>query len=527
MDTAEQFKEHLKKAAAEKYRTESETAATDSEPLVGQIASAYEKIRSVLDYRETNSLRRYAIERYLIRTFRPEHNRALGERLIKELILAEYLPSNLSGKKIIEQVDEIIRRYRALYQNLSARTGVEEKYSILREVIAIASAEIENAVGLHKTDFIILKNFRGQIWEELKPDLPTDSNARALLKNRLLLAEAKSLLEADDAMLRLILLSEFVPGWTELDPATVNSIPDLKSIVKTINAYLADTERNRLSNLLQPVTPPYTVLIDLIRKNPGDFENILAEERLIGENCRQIINQKNLFLANNLSRSVVRSIGYLLLTKSILAIAVEIPYDLAVAGTVHYLPLIVNLLFPPILLLILTRSVQIPKTANTTKIITTLKNVLNKDDCKIIPENLAGQLVIPPYRRPFVTFALTFSVGIALGLVLLALYGLHFSIVSMLLFVFFISVVSFLAYRISQNARRLAMIPQREQTWNIFVDFFSLPFLQMGKWFTEKLAKANIFLLMIDLLIESPLKKLLEFMEIWIRFVRQKKQEIG
>lgn len=532
MDSTDRFRENLVKSATIKDKAVAQKSSATSEPpkgepLVGQIASAYEKIRGILDYREAASLRRYAIERFLIRSFRPDGHRELGARLLKELTLAEYISSDQATQDKADRITEIIKRAQGLYHNLARITSAQEKYGILRQVAAIASAEIERLIGGHESDYVVLARFQSQIWGELEPILPAESANRHVLKNRLLIAEAKTLLEADSPMLQLLLLQEFIPGWSELDSATIKTHPELKTVIHTIDAYLADPETNRLANLIQPISPPYSVLIDLSRSDASELEKLYKQETLLAESARQIINHKNQHLAQNLARSVVRSIGYLLLTKSILAIILEIPYDAAISGQIHYLPLIVNLLFPPLLLLGLTSPVQIAGSGNTAKIISILKKILFEPEIRLLSDETKEQLVEPPRHKPATTLALTASIGIALGVVLLILYLINFSWVSMLLFVLFISLVSFLAYRITQNARRLSMIPQREKWWQILVDFFSLPFLQMGKWLTEKLAKANVFLLLIDLLIEAPLKKLLEFLEIWIRFVRQKKQEIG
>ncbi|MFH1536657.1 MAG: hypothetical protein ABID45_01570, partial [Patescibacteria group bacterium] len=59
-----------------------------------------------------------------------------------------------------------------------------------------------------------------------------------------------------------------------------------------------------------------------------------------------------------------------------------------------------------------------------------------------------------------------------------------------------------------------------------FIDFFSLPILKVGQWISLNFAKINIFVFVLDFIIEAPLKLVFEVLEDWFSFVREKKEEI-
>ena len=58
------------------------------------------------------------------------------------------------------------------------------------------------------------------------------------------------------------------------------------------------------------------------------------------------------------------------------------------------------------------------------------------------------------------------------------------------------------------------------------VDFFFMPILSLGKFFSSEIAKLNFFIFIFDFIIEAPFKLIFEVDEEWISFVRKRKEEI-
>jgi len=53
-----------------------------------------------------------------------------------------------------------------------------------------------------------------------------------------------------------------------------------------------------------------------------------------------------------------------------------------------------------------------------------------------------------------------------------------------------------------------------------------LPFLKVGQFVSEKISKINIFVFILDFIIEAPFQVFLEVIEDWFAFLKQKKEEI-
>ena len=120
-------------------------------------------------------------------------------------------------------------------------------------------------------------------------------------------------------------------------------------------------------------------------------------------------------------------------------------------------------------------------------------------------------------------YTLTFMV--TLSLIYEGLSYIDFNLISMSVFVFFVSIVSFFSYRIRQIVN-LYRLEEKEGVLTPIIDFFFMPILSLGKFFSGGLARLNFLIFVFDFLIEAPFKLIFEVVEEWISFVRKRKDEI-
>ena len=107
----------------------------------------------------------------------------------------------------------------------------------------------------------------------------------------------------------------------------------------------------------------------------------------------------------------------------------------------------------------------------------------------------------------------------------MALAALHFNIVSQGIFIFFVALVVFFAYRIRQSTKDYEILNRQGALEPVF-DFLFLPILRAGHMLSREIARLNVLLFFFDFILEAPLKVIFEVVEEWIRFVRVKKEEI-
>jgi hypothetical protein len=168
-----------------------------------------------------------------------------------------------------------------------------------------------------------------------------------------------------------------------------------------------------------------------------------------------------------------------------------------------------------------------PNEENTAKIVDGINQIFFKEakgDDKI-------KLRKPSRRRGAIknsifgiVYAVTFF--ISFGVVVWLLGKLNFSWISIIIFMFFLAFVSFFTIRIRKSTKELIVIEPKESIFSLFSDFFYVPVIAVGKWLSEKFSKVNVFVFVLDFIIEAPFKMFVEITEEWTRYVKERKDEI-
>jgi hypothetical protein len=224
-------------------------------------------------------------------------------------------------------------------------------------------------------------------------------------------------------------------------------------------------------------------------------------------------------LNSSINRGVVRSVIFLVITKFILGIALEVPYDYMTVGYIQWMPLIINLLFPPVYMLILRFTMYLPDQANTTALTSEIDRILFQPPNKVI--------VRPPrkfsmgYRLFYALVILAVFYGVGAGLL-----SLGFNWLQLVIFFVFVSGASFLGFRLNRLIRDIEIIASHQNLITILRDFLYMPFVIVGQWVTEKYQKINIVSRALDMFVELPLKSLLHIVRQWTNFISGEKDRM-
>ena len=230
-------------------------------------------------------------------------------------------------------------------------------------------------------------------------------------------------------------------------------------------------------------------------------------------------------LQGKIRRATIYSIISIFITKIFIARIVEIPIDQYFGLSLDYTAMAINILFPPLFLLVFVLSAKTSTTENFQRVLMEVmkiaKGTQNQETYEISPARKK--------RTAFRTIAYMMyllSFFISFGVIVWVLQKLHFSVFSIVIFLMFISLVSFAGTKIRQRARELMIGEEREGFWHGIFDFFSLPIVQVGKWLSGKIAKYNIIVLILMFLIEIPFQIFIEFIDQWRSFLKEQKEKI-
>jgi len=236
-----------------------------------------------------------------------------------------------------------------------------------------------------------------------------------------------------------------------------------------------------------------------------------------------IIGAKNRQIRARVVRSLVRGIFFILLTKVILALIIELPYEARYLGEVNYMALIINIILPVLLMIISGLFIRLPKFDNTKTIIHILEDIILKGE---LPTRKL--LTLKAERgNAYVLFNLIYTLlSLAIiGLVIWGLLSLGFNIISIILFFIFISFVSFLTFRIRNTARELEVKTTEDTLISGVLSFVLLPFVVIGKYLSDRWSQYNVTLFFWDFIVEAPFKSIIGVFEAWLSFTREKREE--
>ena len=273
--------------------------------------------------------------------------------------------------------------------------------------------------------------------------------------------------------------------------------------------------------------PPFLILLEILKTKPKEAVNILQNRNKLWSEVEYTCRQKYQQIGQRLKNLAIKAFVYIFLTKMILVLILEYPASLYFYNEVNISAIVINSIVPPLLMAFIVLFFRLPGEENTRNIFQRIIDIINID--KSFETQIAYVPKKPKIRRPVLILGFTifysFTFIITLMLIYELLLLLNFNLISQVIFIFFVSVVTFFSYRIKQivNEYRLQ---EKESILAPLADFFFMPILSLGKFFSQEIAKLNFFIFIFDFLIEAPFKLVFEVVEEWISFVRQRKEEI-
>lgn len=491
-------------------------------PLVSELASWYEKLRNALEYQEEEVILRAAIARILRRRIvLGKKNEPIAEPLIRELIWAKYFPENTIPQKLIKEVQERIDLY------LQLRDLVYQKHKISHATVddwinQLMSSDIENLLQKTPTKDLmisfIFKIFKGKVYVS-NTELEQTKDAQVYIAIR------RAFAKEDIAMLRYSL---FVQIFGELTERNVESIAEgFLEGYKEVNKQLNHPQRDRVYNYIKRYMPPFFILRDIFEEKRGHVGTLVHNENDFEATILKTCNQRYQDISRKISTAVVKSILFVLLTKTIFALLVESSFERLIYDEVNWMAIGINIASAPFLMFITTLFITSPKKENSYKIVELIKNVLVEENPSQI-RSLSFE-DSTKYKTSFVLiYGMLWLIALGLGVFAInwVLNIFEFTLISKAVFFFFLAVVSFMCYRISQIPRQLIVQKERQGVRSLIFDFFFVPFIQVGKTLTVGISQINIFIFIFDYLIEAPFKEMFAFIEQWFFFLRSQRESI-
>ncbi|EKD43783.1 MAG: hypothetical protein ACD_72C00119G0003 [uncultured bacterium] len=492
---------------------------------ISRVAFVYEKIRNALDYKEEHLLVKTAIVRILKRRFLPGVDPAsIAKPLVTELIRGGYIRNNTLPEASVEIIGKTLTKYARFLNKAIPPLDGRAREETFEWSLTMLACEIEEllAFSYHKqamTEFVYLTMLD-------RVDILSKKITEDERKVQIYTAVLKSYLQYDVDLTSYHLLKFFYPDWTDGKEDTLNRVArNSLNVRQTILDQIKHPLQDRLVRQMKRVNILFVILSDWLKKSSDPMAAMQNPEKL-AEDIDEATNSKYKQIKIKLRRTSLRSIIYIFITKMMLALIIELPYDYIILGHLNTFPLAINVVFHPLLLFIIALAVHIPAKENTLKIIEGIKDLVYVYEGKEIiyrvrPKIKQGWFLAFVFRTLYLA-AFVISFG-GLGLILSAF---NFNWLGILLFVVFLTLVSFFGLRVRQLAKELVVLDRRDRLFSVIIDFFTIPIVRAGRWLSVNFSKINVFVFFLDIIIEAPFKLIVDVFEDWFAYMREKREEI-
>ncbi len=506
-------------ASLEKKIVENHERRITVNPVISKFATWYEKLRNAMEYHEDEVILRAAIERILKRRLLLGGNaKTTAEPLVRELLWARYLSENSAPESMVDMIERTIDLYLRLRFEVLKQHKISEA-TINEWIYHLLSSAIERIVQTEPSKEI-MSNFMFQVISR-QISLPDEQEET---KNaQVYIAVRRAFARDDLAFLRYNLSRQYFGELTEENLSLIAH--NFQSGYEEIQKQLRFRGREKIYNYVKKRTATFLILEDVFQAHSRKIHELVRSEESLSAAVFAACDARYKGISSKIRRAIVRSVIFIIFTKVLFAFLVEGTYERIFIGHIVWTSILINTSIPPLLMIIVSLFIRTPGEDNSKRILTHVNSLLFDERPRLGNSFVMHKKVDTRVITSVFNILWLFAFLLSFGTIVYVLSLLHFTVISMGIFVFFLAVVSFLSYRISLTAHTYT-VGERQGLITPLVDFLFLPVVRVGRHLTESIGRFNFLLFVVDLFIETPFKVIFGFFEQWFLFLHAKREEL-
>jgi len=537
---------------------EKETTRIHVDELASKVAYLYERIIKIIDWKEENLLRRNAIERFLKRNLIAELSKVnftgnanmrssqedtagfsplrfifktnvaeISELLVRELIRGGHLPNDEIGQEKIPAVQKIVEKYLYLIKNAPFDTSsfvFKKRVNFYNWILEIAACEIEEVLSPPLKENALMETMTLLMAERIRlvPENSLSEEEKILQTN---IAVHRTLFDLDEVIIAYHLLKDRFPQWKEspaifLDQVTKN----IFSIQKSLENDLHHPLGREFFNLCEKTDTVFTIISDILdnyQKEPKKLPFVILDKQNLKVLITKAYNNRIATLKNRLFKLAVFSSLSVFVANWFTFFVVEVPIAHLFYQGFNLLAATVDFLLPTAVMFFLVSLIKPPPSSNLNKVIGLTNQFVYTDQGKEILE-----IKLKKKKRPLTIFIISLIyLLVCLGtfyLIARVFFLAQIPLSSVILDTIGIALNVFAALIVRNKARELT-VEEKSSFWEFLLDVISLPMAEIGSWIASKWKEYNVVSVFFNVIIETPFKTLIDFIENWRQFLKERK----
>jgi len=488
--------------------------------VASKVASFYERIRGVVDYRDEHLLRKTAVSRSLKRRMLLKKNgRDVADPLVQELIRGGHFQNDFIEESKIGQVKSVIDKYVYILDN----NHLGKQADFYSWILNTAACEIEETLSQPIRENALIRFMKEEMKERIRVKNGLTENE---IDEQIYIAVQQSLFKLDPFLIGYNLLKKWFPDWKTLQGERLDlTAKSMHLIRQKIENALSHPMAEKFYKVCERYDTPYLILNDILSENTAEDQKQIENPEALEGLIKKAYSAKVRTLKSRTTRAAFYSTVSIFITNILALLAFEIPFTRYSTGHFDYLAMAINILGPTLLMFLLVATIRPPEKRNLAKLILETIKVVYKTDKKDVYEIKAvRKRGIALKMMVLILYLISFL--FSFGLIIFGLHWLGLPFCSCIIFIIFVSLVAFTGTKIREKAKELKITDEKESFFSFLLDSLSLPVLKLGKWLSLRWKKYNLVGIFFSSLIDMPFQIFMEFLESWRSFLKEKKEEI-
>jgi len=507
--------------------------------IASKVASAYETVIRVINWKEEQLVRRTAIERKLKRRLITEisgmklvsniDSEKAAEALVLESIRGGHLPNDQIPQSKIDVVQKILEKYiYILKHNLSSKDR-KNRVQFYNWALEIAACEIEETLAPPIRENALISSMATLMENRIQMN-PLDVINDEEKRIQIFIAVHRTLFHLDDPIISYRLLKYRHPNWNDASQETIDKIANnITAIRQNFDKDLHHPLSGKFFKLCERYDTLWLLLNDildnLIKKDrEGSIEEKFSNRKTLKNILGEAYDKRLKTLRRRLLKMAIFSTLSILIANSVSLFLVEVPLARWLYGSFNPKAMAADIIGPTILMLFLTITTKRPPKSNF--------EVTVKEINKIVyskKENDVYEIKVSRGRNYIFNFFISLfyliAVVISLGAIVWALRSFGLPPTSILINTMIVAVIIFSGLVIRQRAKEIT-VDEKTTVWEFVLDVLSIPVAKLGQWLSSKWKKYNVVSVFVTALIDMPFLAFINFIESWSSFLKEKKAEI-
>ncbi|MCX6723742.1 MAG: hypothetical protein NT155_01030 [Candidatus Staskawiczbacteria bacterium] len=501
-----------------------------------KVAGFYEKIRTIVDWKEEHLMRRAAIIRKLKRRFfNLELNNFtvtenVAESLVLELIRGGHFPNDKIAETKIGEVQKIIDKYIFILKNNPESKARETGLNFYNWLIEVSACEIEEALAPAIKEMALIDYMFGLMKEKIKV---SDKIFQAGLLNKedvdlqIYIAVCQALFKLDNPIISYNLIKYKYPNWQRADQQLLLKMSEgVFRVWNGIEKDLTNPMANKFYYICEKYDTPYLLMGDILSaNNTAEAEKKISDPSALESLIKDAYSKRLSTLKSRISRAAVYSTLSIFVTKVLSLVLLEVLIEKALGSKINILLLAMDVLIPTLLMFLLVATARRPSKKNLNLVtMETMKIAYRKEGIDTYEIKMSRKKGV--VMKVFLSLIYVLSAFVTFGVIYYILHYFNFPISSILIDMIFIALILFAGTAVSKRAQELTMEEEKEGFISFLSDVFFLPGQGLGRWISNKWKRYNALAALFNALIDMPFSAFVEFLEKWRYFIKDKKEEI-